>query len=59
MWIRKKIQKMLWQNSIESSKRDIRNGNTFNIESHIFGNVAKTGAYHSTKFRRNDENIGE
>ena len=40
-------------------ERDIRNGNTFNIESHIFGNVAKTGAYHSTKFRRNDENIGE
>lgn len=34
--------------------RDLRNGNTYTVESHLYGNVAKTGCYHSTKVYRQD-----
>ena len=34
--------------------RDLINGNTYTVESHLYGNVAKTGCYHSTKVYRQD-----
>ena len=34
--------------------RDKRNGNTYTVGTNLFGNVAKTGCYHSTKVRRQD-----
>lgn len=40
-------------------ERDLRNGNTYTVNTNLFGNVAKTGAYHSTKVYRQDAIVTE